>query len=302
MLERLIPVFEKSGDLLLELLPYILFGVLLAEILKYTPWTNLVREYISRTLVLSVILSSLLGIISPLCTYGTIPIIINLHKGGVPLAPLLTFLSASSLMNPQLFVITWGGLGAEIATIRIISVLVFTLTLGFVIAFLDKKYLKNSGQVVNKKFTRTTSTEKNIKSFKFKDFAKSFYHNLEFVGFYIVTGIVISMLLETFVPLESILNRTNRVEWVNVIAASLLGIPLYACGGGTIPLVDTLIESGMSMGAAMAFLIVGPGTRITPLLALGSFLSRKMLFFYVVSLLFFAIVSGIFINVLFGTG
>ena len=63
-----------------------------------------------------------------------------------------------------------------------------------------------------------------------------------------------------------------------------------------IPLVNTLLNSGMSVGAAMAFLIVGPGTRITPLLALGSFLSRWMLMVYVVSLLLFGIVSGMLIN------
>ena len=46
----------------------------------------------------------------------------------------------------------------------------------------------------------------------------------------------------------------------------------------------------------MAFLIVGPGTRITPLLALGRFLSKKMLAYYVIALLLFSIVSGMLIN------
>jgi uncharacterized membrane protein YraQ (UPF0718 family) len=46
----------------------------------------------------------------------------------------------------------------------------------------------------------------------------------------------------------------------------------------------------------MAFLIVGPGTRIIPLLALGSFLSKKMLAYYVSALLLFSIVSGMLIN------
>jgi hypothetical protein len=101
MFLTLLSVFEKSGYLLLELLPYILLGVLLAEVLKYTPWTRLVREAMGNTPVLSILISSLIGVVSPLCTYGTIPIVIQLYRGGVSLAPLLTFLSASSLMNSQ---------------------------------------------------------------------------------------------------------------------------------------------------------------------------------------------------------
>jgi uncharacterized membrane protein YraQ (UPF0718 family) len=112
----------------------------------------------------------------------------------------------------------------------------------------------------------------------------------------VVIGIVLSALLETYVPVANILNRTNGAAWIDILAMSVLGIPLYACGGAVIPLVDTLLESGLSVGAAMAFLIVGPGTRITPLLALGSFLSRRMLAYYVAALMVFAIASGLLIN------
>jgi uncharacterized membrane protein YraQ (UPF0718 family) len=296
MIMRLLSVFERSGHLLLEFLPYIVAGVLLTEILKYTPWMKLVRKSMSNSPVLSVVMASVLGTLSPLCTYGTIPIVIMLHRGGVSLAPLLTFLSASSLMNPQLFLTTWGGLGLEFAAFRLVWVLVFTLMLGAVIVYIEKAFSNTSKQAVHRKFKRTETTEKDIRSFSLKVFLRGAYGNLEFVGFYIVTGMVLSTLLDAFVPLSSILENTNRVEWLNVLAASVLGIPLYACGGATIPLVSTLLDNGMSAGAAMAFFIVGPGTRITPLLALGSFLSPKMLASYVIALLLFSIATGMLIN------
>ena len=58
----------------------IVLGILLAGILKYTPWTRLVREAMSSTPVLSIMISSLFGVLSPLCTYGTIPIVIPLYR------------------------------------------------------------------------------------------------------------------------------------------------------------------------------------------------------------------------------
>jgi uncharacterized membrane protein YraQ (UPF0718 family) len=296
MLSEILFILQRSGYLLLEFLPYILAGILLAEILKYTPWTKFVQKAVSKSPKVSIIIASFIGIISPLCTYGTIPIVIDLYKNKVPLAPLLTFLSASALMNPQLFIITWGGLGLEFSLLRIFGVVIFTLILGFALIFIEKRYLRNSDKSINKKFTRQQSTEKNWKDFNLKEFSMSFYNTFVFIGFYILIGILISVIIETFVPLSQIFEMTEGVGWINVIAASILGIPLYACGGATIPLISVLLENGVSFGAAMGFLIVGPGTRITPLLALGSFLSKRTLVYYCFSLLIFSIFFGLLIN------
>jgi uncharacterized membrane protein YraQ (UPF0718 family) len=298
MLDRFLPVIEKSGVLLVELTPYILIGVLAAELLKYTPWTRMVREATGNRPVLSLFISAGLGIVSPLCTYGTIPIVIDLYKGGVRLAPLLTFLSASSLMNPQLFVITCGGLGAEVAVIRILSVILFVIILGSIILIIETRRKARAEESVNKRFKRTCSTELRWRDFKFRAFFLGFYRNLEFVGFYIVIGILLSMLIEAFIPLEFLLQSTSKSDWLSVLVASLMGIPLYACGGGTIPLVDMLMQNGMSLGAAIAFLIVGPGTRITPLMALGSFLSLRTLVIYIIGLLGFGTMLGMILNLL----
>jgi uncharacterized membrane protein YraQ (UPF0718 family) len=297
MFDRLIYALNKSGILLLNLIPYILIGIFLAELLKYTPWTRLVKNSISKAPLPSILISSVLGMVSPLCTYGTIPIVIDLYRGGVSLAPLLTFLSASSLMNPQLFFITWGGLGRDISFLRVGGVFLFTILLGSTILICEKKIVSQT-ESINQKFNRKESTEKKLRDFNFKESISSFFGNLEFVGFYLLLGTVISTLLETFVPLSTVLQRTTGADWLTVIAASVLGIPVYACGGATVPLVYMLLTNGMSIGAALGFLIVGPGTRITPLLALGSFLSKKMLAVYVVSLLTFAIVFGMILNLI----
>jgi len=300
MISNIMFILVRSGFLFLEFLPYILVGILLAELLKYTPWTKYVQKAVSRSPKASIIIASVIGIISPLCTYGTIPIVIDLYKNKVPLAPLLTFLSASSLINPQLFLMTWGGLGLEFSLLRISGVVIFTLILGYAVVFLEKNILKKTDETINKKFKRKQSTEKQWKDFNLKEFSMGFYNNFIFIGLYVIIGILLSVIVETFIPLSLIFEMTEGVGWVNVIAASILGIPLYACGGATIPLISVLLENGVSFGAAMGFLIVGPGTRITPLLALGSFLSKRTLLYYCCSLILFSILFGLLINRFFG--
>lgn len=39
-----------------------------------------------------------------------------------------------------------------------------------------------------------------------------------------------------------------------------IGEPLYACGGGTVPLLQKWLSDGMSMGSAAAFMIIGPSS------------------------------------------
>ncbi|NLG83188.1 MAG: hypothetical protein GX493_00970 [Firmicutes bacterium] len=43
--------------------------------------------------------AALLGMVSPFCTYGTVPVVLRLFRAGMEPAPLVTFLVTSSLMN-----------------------------------------------------------------------------------------------------------------------------------------------------------------------------------------------------------
>ncbi len=300
MFSVVLTILEKSGLLLLDLLPYILIGVLLAEVLKYTPFSKAGKKAAGKDSFFKIIAASVLGIISPLSTFATIPVILSLYHGGVALSILLTFLSASSLMNPQLFLVTWGGLGGEFALLRLAAVFLFTLILGVIIIFFEKKNGSFGTDEVHERLKRqTSSVEKNIHNFRIPDFLKSAYFNLEYVGFYVVIGVLASTTLETLVPVSVLLKGEYYSSWLNIILAALISIPVYVCGGGIIPFVDMLMQNGLSTGAAMAFLVTGPGTRIAPLLAMGSFLSKKMLGFYVAVLILFSILLGLFLDGIF---
>jgi uncharacterized membrane protein YraQ (UPF0718 family) len=68
------------------------------------------------------------------------------------------------------------------------------------------------------------------------------------------------------------------------------------CGGGTIPLLQTWLRNGMSMGSAAAFMITGPATKITNLGALKIVLGLKHFLFYLLFTIVFAFLSGVMID------
>lgn len=80
--------------------------------------------------------------------------------------------------------------------------------------------------------------------------------------------------------------------------AATIGVPLYACGGGTIPLLNMWLASGMSMGSASAFMITGPATKITNLGALKIVFGVKRFLLYLVFVMLFSLVTGMLVNLL----
>ena len=64
-------------------------------------------------------------------------------------------------------------------------------------------------------------------------------------------------------------------EAFGVLMAATIGVPLYACGGGNIPLLQQWLFDGMSVGSAASFMLTGPATKITNLVALKIVLGIK---------------------------
>lgn len=80
--------------------------------------------------------------------------------------------------------------------------------------------------------------------------------------------------------------------------AATIGVPLYVCGGGTIPLLLEWLHSGMSMGAAAAFMITGPATKITNLGAVKIVLGAMRFALYLLFTILFACLSGMLVDTL----
>jgi uncharacterized membrane protein YraQ (UPF0718 family) len=281
-------ILQKAAHETWNLSLYVIIGVLLGEALRYTPATRLLERICSNRPALSVLLSALFGMASPLCTYGTVPVVLELLRAGVPVAPLATFLATSSLMNPQLLVLTWGGLGSKLALARVASVLLFGLCLGAVLYLLPRRYC-----VLPVLLDESASVRPRARVFTLKDYLSRSWRTLEFVGFYVLLGILLGAAVEVIVPGRWIFAVFGSGGWAQILLASLLGVPLYACGGGTIPLVAGLLESGMAPGAALAFLVAGPATRLPPLMALGTILRPAFVIGYVCALIAYSVLIGI---------
>ena len=290
MNDQLTDFFRLSAGLAVRLFPYVLLGILLTEPLKMKSWDRLLRRLCERQPKLAVFSASVLGAVSPLCTYGTMPVVLQLYRAGTPLAPLITFLAVSSLMNPQLFILTWRGIGGEMAFVRLGAVLFFGMLLGLAMMVIPQKWVVNL-RIRLEEGGHETRRSRKVRGVK--PFLRSFRSQFQFVGFFLLVGIIVGTALQVFAPQEWMNRAFDPDKWYSVPVAALLGVPLYACGGGAVPMIRGLMRIiGMGKGAALAYFLVGPETRITPLAAMDSVLRTGFIGLYVAGLFIFSLIVG----------
>lgn len=241
--------------------------------------------------VWGIIAASALGIASPLCMYGTIPIAASFAKNGIKDDWLAAFMMASILLNPQLIVYS-AALGTAALMIRILSSFVCGIAAGLLIRI----FYREKGFFNFKGFEepKNRDTAPNI----LVRFLKNLGRNIKATGVYFLTGIVLSALFQRYVPAEAMTALFGGNEAFGVLMAATVGVPLYACGGGTIPLLQTWLADGMSMGSAAAFMVTGPATKITNLGAVKIVLGMRRFLLYLAFILMYAFMSGILINLL----
>jgi len=232
-------------------------------------------------------LASFLGIISPLCMYGTVPIIAALGKKGTPQHLLAAFMVSSILLNPNILLLSFA-LGIPLALARLgLSFLSGILAGILVYLFFSHEALFNF-----ERFAEQGDKPKKVFIF---DLLKAF----RITAPYLLFGLTLTALFDRYIPPDWVSGVFGVRRGLGVLFATTLSIPLYACGGGTIPLINAWLNVGMGTGDAMAFMLAGPAVKINNLSAVKMIFGVRNFIIYIVYSLIFAILSGLIINAIF---
>ena len=239
---------------------------------------------------LGIIAASALGIASPLCMYGTIPLAASFADSGMEDDWLAAFMMSSILLNPQLILYSMA-LGPSALVIRVLSSFLCGIAAGLLIRgfYREKGFFNFAG--FSEPHSRDTDTNILLR------FLKNLGRNVRATGPMFLLGVVLSALFQRYVPAELVANLFGNNRGFGVLMAATIGVPLYACGGGTIPLLQAWLLDGMSMGSAAAFMITGPATKITNLGAVKIVLGARRFALYWVFTIVFALLTGWFADV-----
>ena len=236
--------------------------------------------------VLGVGIASLLGIASPLCMYGTIPIAASFFKSGIKDDALAAFMMSSILLNPQLIVYS-AALGRTAMIVRILSCFLCGIAAGLLVRifYRNKPFFDFSG--FEEPQSRNTDPHVLLR------FLKNLGRNVRATGPHFLLGVALSAAFQRYVPSELMTTRFGGNEAWGVLMAATVGVPLYACGGGTIPLLQAWMADGMPLGSVAAFMLTGPATKITNLGAVKIVLGARRFLLYIAFVMAFALACGV---------
>jgi uncharacterized membrane protein YraQ (UPF0718 family) len=242
---------------------------------------------------LGVVPASAIGIASPLCMYGTIPIAASFSEKGMKDDWLAAFMMSPILLNPQLIAYS-AALGAAPLAVRVVSCFVCGAAAGLLVRLFyvnrGRSFFRFSG--FGAAPNRDTAPNPAIRLFK------NVWRNVKATGPYFLVGVALSAAFMRYVPEEFVVAMFGGDKAFGVLMAATVGVPLYACGGGTVPLLQQWLGSGMSLGSAASFMITGPATKITNLGAMKIVLGARRFALYIAFSMAFALLTGLLIDAL----
>ncbi len=223
------------------------------------------------------VMASLLGVVTPFCSCSAIPLFLGFVESGVPLGVTFSFLIAAPMINEVAVILLFGMFGWKVTAIYISTGLIIAIVSGWLIGKLKlEKWVAE--WVYKTRFEKNNILEEKLTIEKRINFA---YNTVkEIVGkvwIYILIGVGIGAAMHGFVPENFMIEIMDKSNWYSVPLSVLIGVPLYSNAAGIIPIVSVLIEKGVPLGTALAFMMSTIGLSLPEIIILKKVLKIQLI-------------------------
>jgi len=299
MVEKWVVLYlSRLGSFFLEAAPYILFGLLLAGVLRIFVSEEWLSRHLGGHSLKGALKAALLGLPLPLCSCGVLPAAVGLYRAGAGLPATFSFLVATPQTSVDAILLAYGLLGGFFALAYPLSALWAALLVALAIRF-------GAGEGPTSPAPVTTSCccsskESPTPSFKERISASLRYAVEDLLG-EIARPLVVGFLLAALVALLLPTGLAERLSAHGLVypAMILVGLPLYVCAIASIPLAYAFLLKGFSPGAVLVFLLTGPATNLTSLTVLSRVFGLRPVVLYLLALTLAAFSAGLLLDTFF---
>jgi uncharacterized protein len=279
----------------------LVISILISAALKLYINQDAIARFLRRNAKNSVLISTGIAVGTPFCSCGTTAVVLGMMASTVPWAPIVAFLVASPLTSPQELFYSAGLFGWPFAIAFFIASILLGLAGGAIASFAEARgWLVNQARMagsnssislgimggpppvslpvdtrpvevascgcssspVELPFIPQPRVEATKPAVTFLAFVQEVYDVSKrllplFFGFTFV-----GYLLNGLIPAAWMTSLFGAGHAYSIPLAATLGLPFYINTEASLPLVRAMLESGMSQGAALAFLITGAGTSL----------------------------------------
>jgi uncharacterized membrane protein YraQ (UPF0718 family) len=129
-LDEIIKIGNFMFESFLHIWPYLVVTIPLAVAIQMSGASKHIKRAFAAKPFTAIVLATVVGAFSPFCSCGVIPVIASLLISGVPLAPVMSFWIASPSMDPEIFFLSVGMIGWELAVWRLVATLILSFAAG----------------------------------------------------------------------------------------------------------------------------------------------------------------------------
>lgn len=277
-MERLATAWAIFQGLLLEAIPFLLLGVVIAGLARwFVPQTAWIKRLPDHPL-LAPITGALMGFALPACECGNVPVARRMLASGAPLGTALGFLFAAPVLNPIVLASTWAAfpdqpwllIARPLGAFGLAVMLSLTLSQLREPQLLERALLserrmnqplnqvgllqRNSGLLglSSPQQSRATASERPTGGQVLEQSCREFLDLLSLL----LLGCLIAAAVQTWLP-RSWLLTVGGAPTGSILALMLLAVVVSVCSS-----VDAFLALGFAAqvtpGALLAFLLLGP--------------------------------------------
>ena len=281
---------------------FMLFGFIVAGLLHAFISAGRLQRFLGTGRFQPVLRASIVGLPLPLCSCGVLPAAIGLRKSGASDGATVSFLISTPETSVNSIAISFALLDPVMAIFRPIAAFLTALVTGLacdVVA--DKERRRESALkehaccALHQSVGGTQTVGARLRhGMRF-----AFVDMLDDLGKWLVIGILLAAVITALVP-EGFLERHIGGGLPVMLLMLVVGIPLYMCSSSSTPLAAALIMAGISPGAALVLLLVGPATNAAGITVLARVLGARVTMVYLAGIAVVSVLMGLLLDLIYG--
>ena len=299
MLNFVVGVLRESFLLAAQMAPYLLLGMGVAGLLHVLVPERLVAQHLGGKGWWPVLKASLLGVPLPLCSCGVVPVAASIKDRGASRGAVLSFLTSTPTSGVDSMLASWSLLGPLFAIVRPVVSFVLGVVSGVLAELFGGPEPDRGSGSASAEAPTAGAVGRSLPGALRRSFSYGFGELAGGMAFTLLIGILIGGLLSHLLP-HNVLAKYLGQGWLSYLVMLVVGVPLYVCASGSIPVAAALMLKGLSPGAALVFLIVGPATNSATVAVVGGMLGRRALTVYLAVISLGALGAGYLMDLLVG--
>ena len=307
-----IDILLAAWELLRESSIYILFGIVVAGLLRAFLNPATVARHLGGGRVLPVFKAALLGVPIPLCSCGVVPAAASLKRQGASNGATASFLISTPESGVDSIAITYALLDPIMTVARPAAAFITASAAGLAENLFASRKPEPLAQVpdlscpvdgccdgidcdpaAHRKHHTVREKIGSGMAFSFRELWPD-------LAPWFVLGMLLAGVIQALLPPELLSSHLGGGLFSMVVMLGA-GIPLYICATASTPIAAALILKGVSPGAALVFLLAGPATNAASLSMLFEVLGKRATAVYLGSIAVVSILLGLALDVIYGT-